>query len=145
MHRVNRNASSHITFLAAGSTSHTVHMAPEVVLPSSCTKAVPASCHITCTPPPPRHARRLQGTLTHMAPEMLMHGRCSKASDVYAFGILLWEVATGGKAFAGRASAAVQEPPPACRVCHNEKCWGCCAGSGAMGCCNKCLIKHVLQ
>jgi serine/threonine protein kinase len=36
-----------------------------------------------------------------MAPEMLMHGRCSKASDVYAFGILLWEVATGGKAFAG--------------------------------------------
>ena len=36
-----------------------------------------------------------------MAPEHLMLGRCSKASDVYAFGILLWEVATGGKAFAG--------------------------------------------
>lgn len=45
----------------------------------------------------------VQGTLTHMAPEHLMHGRCSKASDVYAFGILLWEVATGGKAFAGEA------------------------------------------
>lgn len=36
-----------------------------------------------------------------MAPELLMHGRCSRASDVYSYGILLWELSTGGKAFAG--------------------------------------------
>jgi serine/threonine protein kinase len=43
----------------------------------------------------------LQGTLTHMAPELLLQGRASKASDVYAFGILLWELATGRRAFSG--------------------------------------------
>ncbi|WIA23479.1 hypothetical protein OEZ85_000224 [Tetradesmus obliquus] len=40
-----------------------------------------------------------RGTLTHMAPELLLQGRASKASDVYAFGILLWELATGRRAF----------------------------------------------
>ena len=32
------------------------------------------------------------GTLTHMAPEVIMKGHVSKAADVYAFGIMLWEV-----------------------------------------------------
>jgi serine/threonine protein kinase len=36
-----------------------------------------------------------------MAPELLMHGQGSKACDVYSYGILLWELATGGRAFAG--------------------------------------------
>jgi serine/threonine protein kinase len=44
----------------------------------------------------------LQGTLTHMAPELLLQGRASKASDVYAFGILMWELATGRRAFSGK-------------------------------------------
>ncbi len=47
----------------------------------------------------------LQGTLTHMAPETLMRGHLSKASDVYAFGILMWEVYTGGHAFKGTPKA----------------------------------------
>lgn len=47
-------------------------------------------------PPPPTHT----GTLTHMAPEVLLQGKVSRASDVYAFGILLWELYTGGRAFA---------------------------------------------
>ncbi|GLC33042.1 hypothetical protein PLESTB_000377300 [Pleodorina starrii] len=42
-----------------------------------------------------------QGTLTHMAPELLLHGRMSKAVDVYAFGVTLWELFTGGHAFQG--------------------------------------------
>lgn len=41
-----------------------------------------------------------QGTTTHMAPEILLRGRQSKASDVYAFGIVMWELYTGGTPFA---------------------------------------------
>eukprot|EP00951_Prasinocladus_malaysianus_P022746 scaffold191589_cov45-Prasinocladus_malaysianus.AAC.2 len=43
------------------------------------------------------------GTLTHMAPEILMSGRLSKAADVYAFGIIMFELLTGEKAFKGAA------------------------------------------
>jgi len=42
-----------------------------------------------------------QGTFTHMAPEVLLEGRVSKAADVYAFGITLWELFTGGKPYQG--------------------------------------------
>jgi serine/threonine protein kinase len=43
----------------------------------------------------------LQGTPTHMAPELLISGHVSKASDVYAYGILLYEIITGRRAYAG--------------------------------------------
>jgi serine/threonine protein kinase len=36
-----------------------------------------------------------------MAPETMLEGRISKAADVYAFGIILWEMFTGGYAFLG--------------------------------------------
>lgn len=42
-----------------------------------------------------------QGTMSHMAPETLMHGRVSKAVDVYAFGITLFELYSGERAFKG--------------------------------------------
>ncbi|KAF5828817.1 kinase-like domain-containing protein [Dunaliella salina] len=42
-----------------------------------------------------------QGTYTHMAPEVLLEGRVSKAADMYAFGITLWELFTGGKPYQG--------------------------------------------
>jgi len=42
-----------------------------------------------------------QGTFTHMAPEILLEGRVSKAADVYAFGITMWELFTGGHPFQG--------------------------------------------
>jgi len=46
-----------------------------------------------------------QGTLTHMAPEIMLHGHVSKAADVYAFGITLYELFTGGQPFKGVARA----------------------------------------
>ncbi|GAX74261.1 hypothetical protein CEUSTIGMA_g1710.t1 [Chlamydomonas eustigma] len=41
------------------------------------------------------------GTMTHMAPELLQKGIQSKAADIYAFGILLWELYTAAVAFKG--------------------------------------------
>ncbi|GLC44203.1 hypothetical protein PLESTB_000752900 [Pleodorina starrii] len=39
------------------------------------------------------------GSITHMAPEVLVQGRVSKSSDVYSFGILLYELYTGQQAY----------------------------------------------
>lgn len=73
------------------------------------------------------------GTITHMAPELIlevwpdavqslvfevtrpaserhyvgMQGRMDKSTDVYAFGILLYEVIAGCSAFSGRAMVAI--------------------------------------
>jgi serine/threonine protein kinase len=43
----------------------------------------------------------LQGTLSHLAPESLLHGHISSKSDVYAYGITLFELFTGGQAYQG--------------------------------------------
>lgn len=53
---------------------------------------------------------------THMPPELLTKGKLSKAADVYAFGILVWEMVTGERAWAGMShtqvlSAVVTAPP----------------------------------
>ncbi|KIZ00671.1 hypothetical protein MNEG_7293 [Monoraphidium neglectum] len=42
---------------------------------------------------------RTFGTITHMGPEVLRLGKISPAADVYAFGILMWELFTGSLAF----------------------------------------------
>jgi len=41
------------------------------------------------------------GHPTHIPPEGFTSGHVSKASDVYAYGILLYEVLTGHRAYAG--------------------------------------------
>ncbi|KAI8475398.1 MAG: kinase-like domain-containing protein [Monoraphidium minutum] len=51
------------------------------------------------------HVSAYQGTPSHMAPESHIYGRMSKAGDVYAFGILLWELYTGGRPFADTPTA----------------------------------------
>ena len=39
------------------------------------------------------------GTVTHASPELLTEGRLTKASDVFAFGIVLWELVSGQRLF----------------------------------------------
>ncbi|KAK9810348.1 hypothetical protein WJX72_009180 [[Myrmecia] bisecta] len=46
-------------------------------------------------------ATETYGTVTHMPPELLSEGRLSKAADVYSFGVLLWELYTGQRPWAG--------------------------------------------
>lgn len=47
------------------------------------------------------------GTVTHMPPELLMEGKLTKSADVYAFGVLLWEMYTGERPFAGMRHAQI--------------------------------------
>ena len=41
------------------------------------------------------------GTPDYMAPEQLEHGRATIQSDIYSLGLVLYEMVTGAKPFAG--------------------------------------------
>ena len=58
----------------------------------------------------------LAGTLSHMAPEVLLGGQADARSDVWALGVLLYELVKGELPFIGRtpyetSSAILGEPP----------------------------------
>jgi serine/threonine-protein kinase len=58
----------------------------------------------------------LAGTVSHMAPEVLLGGQADARSDVWALGVLLYELATGELPFVGRtpfetSSAILSDPP----------------------------------
>ncbi len=44
---------------------------------------------------------QLKGKLAYMAPEQLHGGRCDRRSDVFAAGVVLWEMLTGQRLFRG--------------------------------------------
>jgi serine/threonine protein kinase len=60
------------------------------------------------------------GTISYMAPETITHGVLDFACDVYAFGVLLWEMLAGTRAWAGLrdeqvlfyAGSGVERLPP---------------------------------
>jgi TolB-like protein/tetratricopeptide (TPR) repeat protein len=58
------------------------------------------------------------GTLTHMSPELLSGGEADERSDIWALGVLLYEMVTGRLPFEGSHDPAVmysvlnQDPPP---------------------------------
>lgn len=56
-----------------------------------------------------RLANNAYGTITHMSPEVLLGGGSAftAAADVYSWGVLLWEMITGSRAWAGLAAPAV--------------------------------------
>jgi serine/threonine protein kinase len=62
------------------------------------------------------------GTLQYMAPEQLEGKEADVRSDIFAFGALVYEMATGKKAFEGKSRASViaaileRQPPPIASV-----------------------------
>jgi serine/threonine protein kinase/tetratricopeptide (TPR) repeat protein len=61
---------------------------------------------------------KLLGTPDYMAPELLEHGRASVQSDIYSLGLVLYEVMTGTKPFAGDSAwkRLASDPPPPNRI-----------------------------
>ncbi|KAL3151455.1 hypothetical protein ABBQ38_012460 [Trebouxia sp. C0009 RCD-2024] len=50
-----------------------------------------------------------QGTITHMPPELVRNGLLHRSADVWAFGVLLWEMFSGQRAWAGMSYTQVMQ------------------------------------
>lgn len=71
-----------------------------IAAPEAATVAVPAGDDVT-------RNGAIVGTLSYMAPEQLKGWRVDARSDLFALGAVLYEMATGVRAFAGATPAAV--------------------------------------
>ncbi len=78
----------------------------------------PVATDVTALPAEPlTHTGMILGTVQYMAPEQLEGRVADERTDIFAFGVVLYELLTGRPAFAGASSAAVignilhAEPP----------------------------------
>jgi len=65
--------------------------------------------------------RRVEGTPLYMAPEQIQGRRCDARSDIYSFGVMMYELLTKRPPFLGTTEKAllekhVKEPPPSMRT-----------------------------
>ncbi|KAL4539361.1 hypothetical protein Ndes2437B_g02258 [Nannochloris sp. 'desiccata'] len=58
---------------------------------------------------------RHYGTVSHMPPELLAEGVLSLATDMYSFGVILWEMYTGVRAWCGQRQEQIVDA-----VCHGR-------------------------
>src|SRR5262249_6029307 len=56
---------------------------------------------------PPAERGTMLGTFQYMSPEQLEGGEADARSDIFAFGAVLYEMATGRKAFTGKSQASL--------------------------------------
>jgi len=86
--------------------------------------------------PADKPAMEVYGVLPYVAPEVLKGGGFSMASDIYSFGIIMWEISTGQKPFADRAHddllaleicnglrPNISEDTPQCYADLMKSCW----------------------
>ena len=87
--------------------------------------AVPSGVTSLPTMASPQHLTQqgtILGTFQYMAPEQLEGGESDARSDIFAFGAVLFEMATGRKAFDGKSQASLigsilkDNPPPASSI-----------------------------
>lgn len=50
-----------------------------------------------------------QGTITHMPPELIRKGQLHRSADVWAFGVLLWEMYSGQRAWMGMSYTQIMQ------------------------------------
>ncbi|MGE0433340.1 MAG: serine/threonine protein kinase [Planctomycetota bacterium] len=80
-------------------------MKPENVLVSSdgLAKLIDFSLAITKA----RKPRKIQGTPSYIAPEQIMRGKVTPLTDIYSFGVMIYELLTGAAPFVGKTTNEV--------------------------------------